>query len=232
MTVPRTVLWPTIGTKFIAWPRERRASTSEEIGQRRLRPSGPPMTVVSPWLFRLLARRGSSWLDIMARSACECRSMKPGLTYIPVASISRRAVAPERRPMRTMRSPSMAMSARNQSSPVPSRTRPLRMMMSWSWAAAGPGAASRAVAARRPEAAAAKPDRVCRLLRTDMLSTRARSRPRVIAFTLRPSSFPRWPVPAWRRPRSRCRGRRTGRPPVRGPPRPMGTGCPRRSPCR
>ena len=56
--------------------------------------------------------------------------MNPGLTYMPVASISRLAVAFGIRPMRTIRSPLMAMSARNQSLPVPSITRPLRIRTS------------------------------------------------------------------------------------------------------
>ena len=119
-----------MGTKFIAWPWDLSAEISALIGQRALRPSAPPITVVRPWLFRLLARRGSRYMDVRARSACECRSMKPGLTYMPVASMTRRAVAAGMRPMRTIRSPSMAMSARNQSLPVPSMTRPLRMMTS------------------------------------------------------------------------------------------------------
>ena len=56
--------------------------------------------------------------------------MNPGETYMSVASITRAAVASGMRPMRTISSPLMAMSALNQSLPVPSSTRPLRMMMS------------------------------------------------------------------------------------------------------
>ena len=50
--------------------------------------------------------------------------MKPGATYLPVASITRAACAFGSAPTATMRPPLTAMSAGNQGLPVPSRTRP------------------------------------------------------------------------------------------------------------
>ena len=100
-SAPRSWPRPVSGT-----PPSRRRSATPDCG-----PSGPKTDVVMPCMTRLCARRPSMFSDAKARSACECMSMKPGTTCLPVASITRAAVAPSSLPMLTIRSPTIPMSA-------------------------------------------------------------------------------------------------------------------------
>ncbi len=94
------------------------SSTLSIISARNTRSSGatganvtpqlPMSTVVTP-CHELEVINGS---HATCASRCVCRSMKPGETIRPAASISRVAVADDRSPMAEMRSPSMATSAR------------------------------------------------------------------------------------------------------------------------
>jgi hypothetical protein len=74
----------------------------------------------------LAARESTSTLN----SDWPSRSMKPGATTCPAASIRVRAPAADRLPIAVIRSPVMPMSARNQGAPVPSTTRPLAITTS------------------------------------------------------------------------------------------------------
>src|SRR5688572_8741949 len=84
------------------------------------------------------------------------RSMKPGATTAPRASIRRRAGAPSSRPIAAIRSPRIPTSARNQGAPLPSTTRPFAMTRSYSALAAffsrTPSHAASAIATRIPQA--------------------------------------------------------------------------------
>jgi hypothetical protein len=63
-------------------------------------------------------------------SACEWMSINPGATYLPVASMTRVALASASVPTATIRPPRTPTSAGNQGLPVPSRTRALRIRRS------------------------------------------------------------------------------------------------------
>ena len=92
----------------------------------------PVISVVTPIMTLLIARGSISTYC----SDCPSMSMKPGATICPRASISRLACAPLRFPIRAMRSSLMAMSALKTGLPVPSITRPLRMIRSYAAGAA------------------------------------------------------------------------------------------------
>src|SRR5688500_10086053 len=70
---------------------------------------------------RLASRDQSEW---------EWQSMKPGATYLPVASIVVLACASRRSPTAAIRRSSMPTSARVQGAPLPSITRALRIKVS------------------------------------------------------------------------------------------------------
>ena len=105
-------------------------------------PSGTPRTVVIPCASQSL-KAYSPCGAFGTPPLCTWLSMKPGITYIPVASISR--VAPEGRPsarigrpgkptlaIRAMRFPSMTMSTGPRGgAPVPSMSVAARRMSRW-----------------------------------------------------------------------------------------------------
>lgn len=123
----RTEPWGTICATFTPMPAAANAARWRAMSVAPP-PSGFTSTVVIP-----CARSGRPWLSAAVASpspAWVCTSMKPGATYSPAASTSRAARAPARSPTAAMRPPRMATSARYHGLPVPSSTRPLRMMTS------------------------------------------------------------------------------------------------------
>ncbi len=89
-------------------------------------PPSPVSSVVIPWVI-LLRTCGSTRTVI---SDWPSRSMKPGATTSPLASMVRRARAFGRVPTAAIRSPRIARSPLNQGLPEPSTIRPPRRMMS------------------------------------------------------------------------------------------------------
>ena len=102
----------------------------------------PVISVVMPWVILLAARLSTSTLN----SDWPSRSMKPGATTCPAASMRVAAVARDRLPIAAMRSPTMPTSARNHGAPVPSTTRPLAITTSKGPAAGGAAAGAAAAA--------------------------------------------------------------------------------------
>ena len=92
-------------------------------------PSGLISTVVMPW-YRIGTAPASGAIDNPG-TECECASMKPGVTYLPAALMTRAALAScGICPTATIRSPEIPISALRHGMPVPSRTRPSRMITS------------------------------------------------------------------------------------------------------
>ena len=86
----------------------------------------PVISVVMPWVILLAARLSTSTLN----SDWPSRSMKPGATTSPAASMRVVAWASASRPIAVIRSAVMPTSPRNQGAPVPSTIRPLAMTTS------------------------------------------------------------------------------------------------------
>ena len=123
ITLARTAPWPTMVPMLTAACAASSRSRKSRTGSVPP-PSTPTSSVVIPWAVWVAA----SGIWKTCRSEWLCRSMNPGATTLPRASITR---SPARgwRPgaTDTMRSPSNRTSARRAGVPVPSINRPPRI---------------------------------------------------------------------------------------------------------
>src|SRR5579863_9339890 len=180
MTSSHTCPLPTYDAMLTEMPwRSRRAKYSPSVVQSRWMPSGsrslskvetagpstgpaesdsPRISVVTPWRILLsplpsTRRVKSEWL---------CRSMKPGATTSPEASIVRLAVACSSRPTSAMRPSFTATEPSNHGLPLPSMMWPCTISRSYS-AGAGSWAESRVTrAAMNSNGSKATPTRIPR----------------------------------------------------------------------
>ena len=146
ITSRRMVLCPTSIPMFIPTPSACCLSRYSPTGHGE-DPSGPPRAVVTPcrtWLSTPGSRgRGSRWA---------CRSMNPGATTSPVASMTRAAAVASRgaRDTRTMRPSRTPTSPGKPGAPVPSRMVPPVMRRS-SGSGGSPQASTASVVSSRRE---------------------------------------------------------------------------------